>query len=116
MKVEVVRLLSGTGMNRETIEIPDPVVEASLAKLRREGRRSIVRAVLAPVIVMLLCLAALAAVAGNELLPATVTVSAVNRVLPEGMADREVRVEEDLCSICAGRMDAAAARAGIGLG
>lgn len=62
MRVRVVRLLSGNRTTPETIEIPDRVVEASLAKLRREGRRAIGRAVLGPVVVMLLCLAALAAV------------------------------------------------------
>ena len=93
MKVEVVRLLSGRGMSPERIEVPDGVVEASLAKLRRKGRRAIVRAVLAPVVVMLLSLVGLAAVAGNEPLPATVTVEVPNRVLPNGIAARELRID-----------------------
>lgn len=60
----------------------------------REGRWLLVRAVLGPVVMMLLCLAAIAAVAGNESLPATVTVLAPNRTLPDGMAEREIRVEQ----------------------
>ena len=40
------------------------------------------------------CLPALVAFAGSEGLPATVTVVAPSRALPEGMAEREVRIEQ----------------------
>ena len=79
------------------VEVPVTVWKAvveGLAAERRKCRRSVIHAVLLPVLVVVACLAGLAAFAGSEPLPATVTVIAPSKALPEGMATREIRVEQ----------------------